>query len=110
MYVAFSPSFAKLMSWNVRLITMVMSIVVAVSIVLAIKAVGIILVLSLFTIPQTIANIYVKSLGKMMVVSVIIAILASSIGLSVAFAFDLPVGAVITALLAIVLIIHKIVR
>jgi zinc transport system permease protein len=110
MYVAFSPSFASLVGWNVQLISILMSILVAVSIVLAIKAVGIILVLSLFTIPQTIANIYCKSLGKMMIMSSLFAILASVIGLFAAFAFDLPVGAVITALLACVLIVIKIVR
>jgi zinc transport system permease protein len=108
MYVAFSPSFAKLMNWNVRLISLSMSVMVAVAIVLAIKAVGIILVLSLFTIPQTIANIYVKSFGRMMVISVVIAILANSVGLLTAFVFDLPVGAVVTALLSGVLLVVKI--
>jgi zinc transport system permease protein len=85
-----------------------MSVMVAVAIVLAIKAVGIILVLSLFTIPQTIANIYVKSFGRMMVISVVIAILANSVGLLTAFVFDLPVGAVVTALLSGVLLVVKI--
>lgn len=108
MYVAFSASYAQLTGWRVRLISILMSVVVAVSIVLAIKAVGIILVLSLFTMPQAIANMFVKKMSKMMIMSSLIAILASSIGLLMSFVLDLPVGAVVTAMLAAILLIIKI--
>jgi len=107
MYIAFAPSFAKLTLWNVRLISCLMSVFVAVALVLAIKAVGIILVLSLFTIPQSIANVFVKNLGKMMAVSVAISLVGSICGLAAAFFFDLPAGAAITALLTVVFLIVK---
>lgn len=107
MYIAFAPTFAKLTQWNVRLISSLMSVFVAVALVLAIKAVGIILVLSLFTIPQSIANVFVKNLGRMMILSVVIALIGSLCGLAAAFLLDLPAGAAITALLTVVFLIVK---
>ncbi|MCQ2226910.1 MAG: metal ABC transporter permease [Bacteroidales bacterium] len=107
LYVAFSPSFASLTRWHVRAISILMSIAVAVSLVMAIKAVGIILVLSLFTIPQSISNLFVKNMGHMMILSSIIALIGSLSGLAVAFVFDLPAGAAITAFLTIAFLIVK---
>lgn len=110
LYISFSTSFARLTGWNTRLINAVLSVFVAVALVLAIKIVGIILVLSIFTIPQCIANIFTKNMAKMMVLSSVIALIASATGLVVAFAFDLPVGAVVTALLAVVFLIVRVAR
>ncbi|MCQ2228346.1 MAG: metal ABC transporter permease [Bacteroidales bacterium] len=107
MYIAFAPSFARLTQWNVRLISSLMSVFVAVALVLAIKAVGIILVLSLFTIPQSIANVFVKNMGRMMIMSVLIALVGSICGLAASFFFDLPAGAAITALLTVVFLVVK---
>ena len=108
MYTAFSPSYASVTGWNTRLISMLIAVFVAVALVLAIKAVGIILVLSLFTIPQAIANVFVKKMGLMMLMSVGVSILGSIAGLAIAFSLDLPVGATITSALAIALLIIKV--
>ncbi len=110
MYTAFSPSYATITGWNVKIIGNVTAILVAIALVLAIKAVGIILVLSVFTIPQAIANIFVKSMGGMMILSSVVAIVGSLGGLVIAFSLDLPVGATITALLAITLLVIKLIR
>lgn len=107
LYTSFDPDFAALTGWPVRAISVAMSIVVALSIVLSIKAVGIILVLSLFTIPQAIANLFTSNMRNMMVVSTIIAAAGSLGGLAAAFVIDLPAGATITALLAGAFIVIK---
>ncbi len=108
MYIAFSPDFATLTGWRVRVISAVMSVVVALSIVLSIKAVGIVLVLSIFTIPQAIATLAVRNLAQMMCLSSLIAVAAGVGGLAFSFALDLPVGPVITALLALAFGVVKI--
>lgn len=110
LYVAFSPDFARISGWKVRGISAVLSVVVALSIVLSIKAVGIILVLSLFTVPQAIANIYVRSMGRMMCLSAMIAVALSVAGLVVSFLLDLPAGAVITALLVTAFLILRLIN
>lgn len=109
LYVSFSPAFAKIIGWRVSLINALMSIVVAISIVVSIKAVGIILVLSLFTIPQSIANFFIRKLNHLMILSTSISVVGSACGLILSFVFDLPAGAVITALLTISLLIVRII-
>ena len=107
MYISFSPLFAQLTGWRVKVISALMSVVVAISLVLAIKTVGIILVLSIFTIPQSIANMFVRSMGRMMLLSAVIAMLSGMAGLAVAFVMDLPVGAVVTTMLTVVFFVVR---
>ncbi len=110
MYVSFAPDYARLTGWRVRLIEVVMAIIVALAIVLSIKAVGIVLVLSLFTLPQAIANIFTKNLGRMMIASSAVAATVSVGGLLLAFAIDMPVGPVVTALLTLVFGLIRIIK
>lgn len=107
MYIAFAPSFSQIMGWRVRFINIILSIVVAISIVLAIKAVGIILVLAMFTVPQAIANLFTRRFGKMMILSVAISIVGSLVGLILAFLFDLPSGAVVATLFIVSLLVIR---
>lgn len=110
LYVSFSPGFAKLSGLKVGLIQSVVSVLTALGIVVAIKAVGIVLVLSLFTIPQAISAMFTHNMKVMFFVSTIIALLAGVMGLMAAYFIDLPASAVITATLAIVMVVLKLVR
>lgn len=109
MYTSFSPAYARIAGWRVRLISALMSVVVAVAIVLSIKAVGIVLILSMFTIPQSIANFFVGRLNRMMILSTIISVVGGMAGLAIAVMLNLPVGAVVTAFLVILLIIIRLI-
>lgn len=99
LYVAFDAEFARVSGWRVNLINSLISVAVAVSIVMAIKVVGIILVLSLFTLPQAIANLWVKDLKWIMALSTLIGLSVGLFGLTMSYLFDLPTGALITAAL-----------
>lgn len=110
LYVSFSPGFAKLSGLKVGFIQSVVSVLTALGIVVAIKAVGIVLVLSLFTIPQAISAMFTHNMKVMFFVSTIIALLAGVTGLMAAYFIDLPASAVITATLAIVMVGLKLVR
>jgi len=63
--------------------------------VLNIRVVGIILILSLLTIPQATANVLTREFGRMMVYSVGFAFQASFIGLLISYFADIPSGATI---------------
>ncbi len=110
LYVSFSPDFAKLSGLRVNLIQSVISIFTALGIVLAIKAVGIVLVLSLFTIPQAISGMFTHNMRTMFILSTLVSLVAGMIGLMASYYIDLPAGAVITATLAIVMVCIKLIR
>lgn len=110
LYTAFDPVYAQVAHWHPRVVSAIASVLIAVAISLSIKAVGIILVLSVFTIPQSIALSFAHSLPRVMLLSGVIALLGSTAGLLLSFAFDLPSGAVITALLALILLIVRLVK
>lgn len=110
LYCSFDPTYARLSGWRPTLVSSVASVFVALAISLSIKAVGIILVLSVFTMPQAIAMSFVKTLPRIMLVSGLVALIGCVAGLCLSFAFDLPSGAIITALFSLSLIIVKLLR
>lgn len=99
--VAFDSEFASVSKMPVQTIRYISAIIVAISIVLSIKVMGIILVLSLFTIPASAANLFAKDLKKMMNLSVILSVIGSVSGLLIAYYLDLPSGATIIFTLTI---------
>ena len=106
--VAFDSEFASVSKMPVQTIKYVSAIIVAISIVLSIKVMGIILVLSLFTIPASAANLFAKDLKKMMYFSVLISVIGSVTGLLVAYYLDLPSGATIIFTLTILYMLLRI--
>ncbi len=93
LYVAFDEDFAKTTGLPVGLINYLLISLIAITIVLNIRVVGIILILSLLTLPQATANIFTKDFKKMMLFSVGFAFLGSFIGLLLSFYVDIPSGA-----------------
>lgn len=67
-----------------------------------IRIVGIILVIALLTIPSAIAKQYVNSLGKMMFLSMALSLILTLSGLYLSYWLDIPSGATIILLSAIV--------
>jgi len=106
--VAFDTDFAKVAGLPTNWIKYISSILVATAIVLSIKVMGIILVLSLYTIPASAANLFTKSLKQVMVGSVIISCLGSILGLFLAYYFDLPSGATIIFTLTVMYLLLRI--
>jgi len=62
---------------NMEMVNYLMIILVALTIVLNIRVVGIILVISLLTIPQTIANIFTRKFEKIILFAIIIGLFGS---------------------------------
>jgi len=94
-FVSFDEEFALTNNAPVRLFNSLLISLVALTIVLNIRVVGIILVMSLLTIPQAIANLFTKRFDVMIFYSIGFGFLGSVIGLAISYLYDIPSGAAI---------------
>jgi zinc transport system permease protein len=81
---------------------------VALTIVLNIRVVGIILVMSLLTIPQAISNLFTRYFHKMIFLSIFFGFVGSLSGLIFSYVYDIPSGAAIIFALVLMYGIAKI--
>ncbi|MGQ1787369.1 MULTISPECIES: metal ABC transporter permease [unclassified Saccharicrinis] len=95
LYTAFDPEYAKTTGLNIKLIKYATAAIIALTIVFSIRIAGIILVLSLFTIPQAIAGIFTHDFKTMIYYSIGFGFLGIMAGLIGSYYFNLPSGAII---------------
>lgn len=93
--ISFDDEFASLRGVPVNLLYFLFIGLIAVSIVIIIRVVGLILVIALLTIPPFIAEKYSNSLLMMMVLSTLFAMIFNLTGLWLAYTFNLTSGATI---------------
>ncbi len=110
LFSAFDQDFAKTRKIPVDLINYVLISLVALTIVLSIKVVGIILIISLLTIPQATANLFVKDFKKIIFISILIGLVASLAGLSISYYLNIPSGATIIFSLVSIFVIARIIK
>lgn len=91
--MSFDAQFAKLRGVNVTLLYFVLVALIALSVVIIIRAVGLILVIALLSIPPYIAEKLTNSMGSMMVLSAILSALFCGIGLGFSYFFNVSSGA-----------------
>lgn len=108
MYVAFDREYARSQGVPVRLASSVMSVITALAIVFSIRTVGIVLLLSLLTIPAVIANSLTRSFGRMCALAALFAVTGNLAGLWFSYAFNVPAGAASVFILATILATVKI--
>ena len=104
MYITFDEEYAKSQGINTSLIAYIMAVVIAISIVLSIKVMGIILLLSLITIPTVIANDITKDFKLITPLSAIIAVVGNVAGFILSYEYDIPTGSCIIFILVMLLI------
>jgi zinc transport system permease protein len=98
--VSFDEEFSKVVGLPALLVYMLLLALVALSVVVLIKVVGVILLIALFTIPAAISKQYTYELRKLMVLAMIIGIILTSVGLLLSYIFNLASGATIVMVLA----------
>ena len=91
--VAFDEEFALLRGVSVEFVDLVLLSLVALTVVTLIRVVGLILVIALLTLPAAIAGQYVRSLGRMMLLAIVLGMGFTVAGLALSFRPDLPAGA-----------------
>lgn len=107
LYISYDEEFARVQQLPVDLFNYLLIGLTALSVVVTIRAVGIILVISLLTIPQTIANLFTHRFRLMIVVSSCIAFIAAVCGLLTAALLNIPTGATIILTLVVFFIIAR---
>lgn len=89
----FDEEFAQLMGIRVKKFEIVLYILIALSIVVLLKVVGIILVIALLTIPPATAKLFSYDLKSMMLISSVLGMVYSIGGLYISYTFDIASGA-----------------
>ena len=107
MYITFDEEFARSQGVATTITAYVMSIVVSTTIVLSIKVMGIILLLSLISMPTVIVNMLTKDYLLIALWSAVIAVICNIIGFAFSYTFDLPTGSCIIFILTATLICVK---
>lgn len=91
----FDEEYAKVSGIKTERINLIVMVLTAVTVVLAIKVVGIMLVSALLILPAVTALQLVKGFKAAMIAAVIISVLSVLIGITVSFYGDIPAGATI---------------
>ena len=107
LYVSFDEEFAKTTGLPVALINYLLISLIALTIVLNIRVVGIILIMSLLTLPQATANLFTHDFKRMMLLSVFFAFMGAFAGLLFSFFADIPSGASIIFTQVVIFAIMK---
>ncbi len=107
LHTAYDPEFASIMGVPVTLFRYTMSFFIALSIVVSIRSIGIILVLSIFTIPQITAMVFTRDFGKIIPLAALFGVIGSVTGLFASYAFNIPSGATIIFCLTLQLMLIK---
>jgi zinc transport system permease protein len=107
LFISYDQEFAKTHRIAVDLINYILISLVALTIVLNIKVVGIILVISLLTIPQSTANLFTKNFKNIIIASIVIGLIGAFLGLVISYKINIPSGASIIFSLVIIFILAK---
>lgn len=92
MYMTFDEDYARSQGVPVTAISYLMSVVVAITIVLSIKVMGIVLLMSLVTIPTVVANTLTKDYRLITILAVATALVCNVAGFVMSYEIELPSG------------------
>jgi len=108
--ISFDEEFSQVMGMHTTAIYLILLSLVALSVVVMIKVVGVILVIALLTIPAAIAKQYTYHLGRMMFISVILGMILTTGGLYISYLFNLASGATIVLVLGLGFFVSSIIQ
>ena len=107
LYVAFDREYARSQNFPTRIVSYLMATLVAITIVISIRVVGIVLQISLLTIPAVIGNLISKSFNRILIYGSVIAALSAFAGLYISYKTNIPSGASTIFVLTLTLIAVK---
>ncbi len=109
MFVAFDRDFAEAAGINTKAVGYIMATISAVTIVLSIRIMGIVLLISLLTMPVVIANMLTKHYPRIALWAALTATTAALLGITASYYLEVPSGPAIIFSLTLFLLIIKIV-
>jgi zinc transport system permease protein len=107
LYLAFDSDFAKTQRIPVKTFSYILKGFLALTIVLSIRMVGIILLISLLTIPPTTANLFTKRFNQIIFASIGIGFIGAIGGLLLSYNMNVPSGATIIMVLVAIFAVAK---
>ncbi|MDO4771633.1 metal ABC transporter permease [Porphyromonas sp.] len=108
--VSFDPEYGHTRGINVRLYRLALMIWICIGIVLSIRVMGIMMLMSMLTLPQMTVNLFTSDFKKILIFSCILSILSGICALIGSYILNLPTGAFSILLLTIVFVVAKGVR
>ena len=109
-YVAFDHDFARTQGLPVKVIEYAMMCFIAMTIVLSIRLVGIMLLMSLLTLPQITVNLLTSDFRKIIFGSIAIGFLGCVAGLVLSYFLNVPSGAFIILVLVLFFLVVKAIK
>ncbi len=107
---AFDPDFAATRRLRVSAINLAMTIMIAICIVLTIRLIGIMLLMSLLTMPQMIAEMFTNRFHHMMIISSLVSIACSVLGIFCSYWIAVPASATIVLTLVVAYAVARVIR
>lgn len=93
--ICFDEDQAQLQGLSVPWLYTLLLVMTSISIVLLVQVVGIVLVMTMLTLPATIANLFTNRLSRVMFLAIGLSALFCFIGMAIAYELDWPAGATI---------------
>jgi zinc transport system permease protein len=107
LYTAFDREFAQVKGLRVSLIEHLMMLAIAICIVSSIRLIGIMLLMSLLTVPQMTANLFTSKFKQIIIYSVLLGIVGCFSGLFLSYYLHVPSGAAIIFIQVLIFIACK---
>jgi len=108
--LCFDEEFATVRGVHAERLYLVLLCLIALTIVVLIRVVGIILVIALLTIPAAMSRQFTSNLKKMMMLSILFGAVFSSGGIWLSYLFDVPSGATIVLVMSVVYLLYSLVK
>lgn len=99
--ISFDETFSTIRNLPVAALYLVMLVMIGLTVVVAMRTVGLIMVIAMLTIPPATANLFLKDMKGMMLLSIGLGWLFSIIGLILSFALNLQAGSIIILVAAL---------
>jgi zinc transport system permease protein len=109
LYISFDEVFARTYSSYVNIFKYITTSLIALTIVLNIRMAGVVLVISLLTIPPNIAMLFTRVYLRIVIVSILAGFVGTATGYTISYFAGIPVGATIIFTLVIIWVLAKVV-
>lgn len=95
------PDFAQLRGINVARVQTLYQVLLALTVVVAVQVVGVVLINALLIVPTATAKFQARSLRSLWIITPLVAVLATTVGLGLSLAADWPLGPSITLVMGV---------
>ena len=108
--LSFDQTFATVRNVPVGPLYLAMITLIGLTVVIAMRVVGLIMVIALLTVPPAIANLYLKDMRAIMAVSAALSMLFCTVGLIISYVLNFPSGAVIILVAGLAYVLAALIR